>query len=258
VNGPDNFYYICGEVTYSTRKRPLTPMVKKTYECYFGCKVGDQDKKWAPQVCCISCATTLREWLNNKGRSMLFALPMIWREPTDHLADCYFCIVPPLRHGITKKKKRTVNYPNISSAIRPVPHTEDLPFPVPPQQYILVSDDEPTENQEKTPQRSTATDADFTAGLQFNEFHRITQEGLNYLIRDLDLPKNKAELLDSRLQQWNLLKENVRISVYRKRHEDLVQFFKMERGLVASTDIDGLMQTLNINHNPLDWRLFID
>jgi len=32
----------------------------------------------------------------------------------------------------------------------------------------------------------------------------------------------------------------------------------MERALVACTDIDGLMQTLNINHNPLDWRLFID
>jgi len=32
----------------------------------------------------------------------------------------------------------------------------------------------------------------------------------------------------------------------------------MERGLVACTDIDGLMQTLNINHNSPDWRLFID
>jgi len=31
----------------------------------------------------------------------------------------------------------------------------------------------------------------------------------------------------------------------------------MERGLVACTDIDGLKQTLNINHNPLDWRRFI-
>jgi len=48
------------------------------------------------------------------------------------------------------------------------------------------------------------------------------------------------------------------ISVCRKRHEDLVHFFKMERVLVACTDIEGLMQTLNINHNPLDWRLFID
>jgi len=32
----------------------------------------------------------------------------------------------------------------------------------------------------------------------------------------------------------------------------------MERDLVTCTDIDGLMQTLNINHNPLHWWLFID
>ena len=46
--------------------------------------------------------------------------------------------------------------------------------------------------------------------------------------------------------------------MYRKTYEAQVQIFKMERGLVACTDIDGLMQTLNINHIPLDWRLFID
>jgi len=46
--------------------------------------------------------------------------------------------------------------------------------------------------------------------------------------------------------------------VYRKRHDDVVQLFKMERALVACTDIDGLMQTLSINHIPVDWRLFID
>ena len=48
------------------------------------------------------------------------------------------------------------------------------------------------------------------------------------------------------------------ISVYRKRHEYPVHFFRMERSLVACTDIDGLMQTLNINHNPLDWRYHAD
>jgi hypothetical protein len=136
--------------------------------------------------------------------------------------------------------------------IRAVPHTEDLPVPVPPQRCILDSDDEPTENREKTLLSSTSTDADFTADFQFNEFRRITQEELNDLVRDLDLPKSNAELLDSRLQQWNLLKGNVRISVYSKRHEDQVQYFKMKRGLVACTDIDGLMQTLNFNHIPLD------
>jgi len=115
-----------------------------------------------------------------------------------------------------KEKKENCNYPIISSAIRPVPYTEDLPVPVPPQQCILDSDDEPTDNREKTTQPSKSTDADFTADLQFNEFLWITQEELNDLIRDLNLPKSKAELLGSRLQQRNLLKENVTISVYRK------------------------------------------
>ena len=68
---------------------------------------------------------------------------------------------------ITKKKK-TFNYPNNSSAVQPVPHTEDHPVPEPPQQYIIDSDDEPTENREKTPQLSSSMDADFTANLQFN------------------------------------------------------------------------------------------
>jgi hypothetical protein len=32
----------------------------------------------------------------------------------------------------------------------------------------------------------------------------------------------------------------------------------MERGLIACTDIYGMIQTLIINHNPLVWQLFID
>jgi hypothetical protein len=126
--------------------------------------------------------------------------------PFDRLLFLYSSTTPAWNYK--EKKKSTVNYPNISSAIRPVPHTEDLPVPVPPQQYILDSDDKPTKNQEKTPQTSTPTDADFTADLQFNEFHQIIQE-VNDLIRVLDLPKSKAELLGLRLQKWNLLKENV-------------------------------------------------
>jgi hypothetical protein len=42
------------------------------------------------------------------------------------------------------------------------------------------------------------------------------------------------------LQQWKLLEENVLFSVCRKRHKDLVQFYKVERGLVACTDINGV------------------
>jgi len=84
VNSPDNFCYVCGEVTFSSQKRTITAIVKKGCPLYFGCKIGDQDKSWAPHVCCNTCATNLRQWLNRKRKSMPFAVPMIWREPTDH------------------------------------------------------------------------------------------------------------------------------------------------------------------------------
>jgi hypothetical protein len=40
--------------------------------------------------------------------------------------------VPAIKKGIAKKKKWTLGYANISSAIRPVPHCEGLPIPKPP------------------------------------------------------------------------------------------------------------------------------
>ena len=51
---------------------------------------------------------------------MPFGIPMVWREQADHTNDCYFCLVPPVK-GLSRKKRHSIIYPNISSAIRPVP-----------------------------------------------------------------------------------------------------------------------------------------
>ena len=48
VNSLDAFCYICGEVTFKSRRLFFTPLIKKCHEDYFGCKVGDQDKSYAP------------------------------------------------------------------------------------------------------------------------------------------------------------------------------------------------------------------
>ena len=55
-------------------------------------------------------------------------VPMVWREPTDHITNCYFCLVNAM--GVGKKNRRKISYPSISSAIRPVPHSDDLPVPI--------------------------------------------------------------------------------------------------------------------------------
>jgi hypothetical protein len=91
VNSSDAFCYICGEVTFKSRRRSFTPLIKKYYEHYFGCKVGDQNNSWDPHFCCVTCARFLAAWAKC-SRSMPFAIPMVWRQPTDHVSDCYFCL----------------------------------------------------------------------------------------------------------------------------------------------------------------------
>jgi hypothetical protein len=129
VNSADNFCYICVEVTFARQRKTITAIVKRVYHLYFGCKIGDQHTSWVPPVCCRKCATNLSQWLNGKRHAMPFVVPVVWREPSNHASDCYFCMVPPVYGGITKKTKWTTVYPNIPSALRPVPHGEEFPFP---------------------------------------------------------------------------------------------------------------------------------
>jgi len=66
---------------------------------------------------------------------MPFAIPMVWRDPTDRASDCYFCLTSVT--GVTSKSKRTVQYPNLPSAVRPLPHSVELPVPKPPTDMTL-------------------------------------------------------------------------------------------------------------------------
>ena len=45
---PNVFCYICGSFTVSKQRQGITDFVKKSYLAYFGVKLGDQDKNWAP------------------------------------------------------------------------------------------------------------------------------------------------------------------------------------------------------------------
>ena len=86
---PNNFCYICGEFTFSRNRKKISPMIKKAYQHYFGVAVGEQDKDWAPHMCCANCYCKLINWWKGKENAVLFAVPMVWREPQDHTTDCY-------------------------------------------------------------------------------------------------------------------------------------------------------------------------
>ena len=90
--------------------------------------MGDQDKNLAPHFCCVTCLVS-RD--TDKMFTLLpFASPMIYWESTDHVSDCYFCLTSTT--GVTAKSRHIIQNPNLPSAMRPVPHSAELPVPKPP------------------------------------------------------------------------------------------------------------------------------
>ena len=183
-------------------------------------------------------------------------IPMVWKEQADHTNDCYFCLVPPVK-GLSRKKRHSIIYPNISSAIRPVLHGIGIPIPEVPESFSLDFD----ESREAS--ASEITDSFLSTELHFGESssqepHLITQDELNNLVRDLELPISKAELLSSRLQQWNLLASNTKISIFRDRRKDFIQYFSKEGNTVVCKNVVELMASLGISYEPDKWRLFVD
>jgi len=81
---------------------------------------------------------------------------------------------------------------------------------------------------------------------QFNQLE------LNDLVRDLDLFKQAAEILASRLNEKHVLHSSAKVSCFRKRDEELfLSFFKEEKQLVYCEDVPGLLSQLDIpSYNP--------
>jgi len=124
---------------------------------------------------------------------------------------------------MSMKKKSTLVYPNIPSAIWPVPHGNGLPVPELLDSFAMYSDNEASVSSNSEEQQPPAS-RDLPSTDSSN--HKITEGKLSDLIRDLKLPKNKAELLASGLQQWNLLHHSVKVTIFRTRNQEFEQFFK--------------------------------
>jgi hypothetical protein len=106
-------------------------------------------------------------------------------------------MVPPTQKGITKKEKRTVEYPNIPSAIHLMPHCKSLSIPELLNSFSLDSDEEEENTPEETPQPSTSRDLEFLLNVTSAEPHKITQTELYDVFSNLELSKNKAGLLST-------------------------------------------------------------
>ena len=89
LNNSSTFCYVCGWLTFKSPRRNFIPLFKKCCELSFGCKVGDEDKRWALQISCVTCVRLLTGWVNI-SRQMPFAVSIVWRKPKGHSSDWYF------------------------------------------------------------------------------------------------------------------------------------------------------------------------
>lgn len=231
----------------------MTKRLKIAYKYYFGCQIGDGDKSWAPHACCTVCYSGLTQWLNGKRLSMPFAVPMVWREPKNHHSDCYFCMTKIA--GFSKKNKSQIVYPDCESALKPVPHNEENPVPIPPG-LPTIENDSADDDQEL--QHDDDTDEFDDPQCENRQPHLLSQSNLDDLVRDLSLSKEKSELLASRLQQWNLLQEGTTISHFRRRHIQFSGHYKLENGICFCSDVSNLMAEFGCEYVSDQWRLFID
>ena len=236
------------------QKRNITDFVRRAYKAYFDMKLGDQDKSWAPHIVCKTCVESLRGWTNGKLK-LKFAVPMVWRETKNHFDDCYFCLNN--MNGFNKNKKKTWQYPNLESAIRPVAHSEELPVPV----FTGLPDIDVIEEEIPLPDQHAISTDDSCSDYEEPSFgpQLFNQSELNDLVRDLCLSKEQSEVLASRLQEKNILDSGTKVTFYRTREGSLLHFFSKEDDLVYCNDVAGLLGLMGVSpYCCEDWRLFID
>ena len=142
-----------------------------------------------------------------------------------HVSDCYFCLTSVT--GITAESNHTVQYPNLPSAMRSVPHSAELPVPKPPTNMTL-SDSESSDEDVGQANNNMDCDPTFAGASSSNEPHLLTQRDLNDTVHDLNLSKMQAELLGSRLKGWNLLHQDTKLRFYSGHHEEFKDLFSQE------------------------------
>ena len=122
------FCFICGCYPHNRQRRNISLFVKRAYKTYFEVHLGDQYKQWGPYIVCHIYEEMLRDWIKGKRKGLPFGVPMIWHETNNYVTDSYFCMVNIT--GVRKKNRHKITYPNIPSAIQPIPYSEEVPVPV--------------------------------------------------------------------------------------------------------------------------------
>lgn len=248
----DMFCVVCGEYVPLKNRKSFSDLSKSRYSECFGISCKSLNNSWTPNIICNSCRIFLSQWKTRDYNVKRFSSPMIWREPSNHKTDCYFCSFETL--GLTNKSKHSdsVQYPSVQSVTFPVVNKEKAQnskhF-----ESVITDRQESTDTEKMTDELTIETDnSEIKKGF-------FTQDELNDLVRDLGLSKESSELLASRLKEKGCLASKTKVTFYRDRDLSFRKFFTKEEDLVYCNNVEGLVNEIgSITYVASGWRLFID
>jgi hypothetical protein len=181
-----------------------------------------------------------------KKISMPFAVPLVRRKPTNHTDVCYFCQAKV--EGYSAKNKKGIVYPNLPSAMRSVLHSDDLPVSsATVVSHSILQAGGICDNLDERDDEFQASASDCIPQL-------FSQPELNDLVRNLNLPKDAAGVLGSRIKAKNLLPPGTNFAWYRHHEQELISYFSEDGSMVYCKDINGLIVWFGVDYNASDWR----
>ncbi|XP_071054071.1 uncharacterized protein [Onthophagus taurus] len=220
--------------------------LKKFVECY-NIPMRNLVKPWVPTSICTTCRLTLINW--NDMKKEVVITPTMWYEPKDHNEDCYFCACDIT--GCNKKNKGNILYSYVQSVTPAKKGKIARLDKVPPNKHECSLEEMSSIESEK--------DSDYEDSVSAKDPELFDQDSLDDLIRDLILSKDSAELLASRLKERHMLLPGTKITAYRRRDEEFLKYFSSENSLVYCNDIEGLINTYQVDvYKSDDWLLFTD
>jgi hypothetical protein len=151
--------------------------------------------------------------------------------------------------GYNTRNKMGITYPNIRSAILPVPHKPEIPKPSHPENCDLLS---PISDSEIS--GSGKSDSDFQAETTAKEPELFMQSEQSDLVRELGLLKDLAEISKSRLCEKTCSAKGCRtIDTDIEKRKSFLIFLKNALPYIATTFLSWCTHL-----DPSAWRLLIN